>query len=109
MAFRKRSVPDLPPANTSASFSTNYVNTVPTRCDLEMAASSNLHDRGRDLETSTSLLREQCSYESVRDERQFTFRAVLVGLAVGTIVCFSNMYFGLQSESLGELGVSGRR
>lgn len=30
-------------------------------------------------------------------ERQFTARAVLVGVLVGTIVNFSNMYFGLQS------------
>ncbi|KAL1842982.1 hypothetical protein VTJ49DRAFT_3459 [Mycothermus thermophilus] len=27
----------------------------------------------------------------------FTLRGVLVGLAVGTIICFSNMYFGLQT------------
>lgn len=27
----------------------------------------------------------------------FTLRAVLVGLAVGTVICFSNMYFGLQT------------
>ncbi|KAF7549992.1 hypothetical protein G7Z17_g6016 [Cylindrodendrum hubeiense] len=29
--------------------------------------------------------------------RSFTVRAVLVGLAVGTVICFSNMYFGLQT------------
>ncbi|KAL2265616.1 hypothetical protein VTJ83DRAFT_6716 [Remersonia thermophila] len=27
----------------------------------------------------------------------FTLRGVLVGLAVGTVICFSNMYFGLQT------------
>lgn len=27
----------------------------------------------------------------------FTARGVLVGLAVGTVICFSNMYFGLQT------------
>jgi len=27
----------------------------------------------------------------------FTFRGVVVGLAVGLIICFSNMYFGLQT------------
>lgn len=33
------------------------------------------------------------------DEPQnFTLRGILVGLGVGLIVCFSNMYFGLQSE-----------
>lgn len=29
--------------------------------------------------------------------RSFTARGVLVGLAVGTVICFSNMYFGLQT------------
>ncbi|KAK4242181.1 OPT oligopeptide transporter protein-domain-containing protein [Achaetomium macrosporum] len=29
--------------------------------------------------------------------QSFTARGVLVGLAVGTIICFSNMYFGLQT------------
>lgn len=29
--------------------------------------------------------------------RSFTFRGVLVGLLVGLVICFSNMYFGLQT------------
>ncbi|KAF5586723.1 hypothetical protein FPANT_7159 [Fusarium pseudoanthophilum] len=29
--------------------------------------------------------------------RSFTLRGVVAGLAVGTIICFSNMYFGLQT------------
>lgn len=37
--------------------------------------------------------------EHEEDEKQFTLRAVLVGLLVGSIVCFSNIYFGLQSKS----------
>lgn len=32
------------------------------------------------------------------NQQQFTARAVGVGLLVGTIVNFSNMYFGLQSQ-----------
>jgi len=36
---------------------------------------------------------------------QFTPRATAVGLLVGTLVCFSNMYFGLQSEFPGGGGV----
>ena len=39
---------------------------------------------------------------------QFTLRATLVGLLVGTLVCFSNMYFGLQSEFPGGGCVSTR-
>ena len=32
------------------------------------------------------------------DQRQnFTVRGVLVGLAIGVVICFSNMYFGLQT------------
>jgi hypothetical protein len=35
------------------------------------------------------------------DEQQnFTIRGILVGLGVGLVVCFSNMYFGLQSQFL---------
>ncbi|KAI8093891.1 OPT oligopeptide transporter protein-domain-containing protein [Halteromyces radiatus] len=30
-------------------------------------------------------------------EQHFTWRAVLIGLLIGTLLCFSNMYFGLQS------------
>ena len=32
-----------------------------------------------------------------RDVHEFTFRAVLAGLAIGSLLCFSNMYFGLQT------------
>ncbi|KAG1083807.1 hypothetical protein G6F42_022058 [Rhizopus arrhizus] len=31
------------------------------------------------------------------DESHFTFRAVACGLLIGTLMCFSNMYFGLQT------------
>ncbi|OZJ04883.1 hypothetical protein BZG36_02520 [Bifiguratus adelaidae] len=31
------------------------------------------------------------------EERQFTLRAAVVGLAIGTLLAFSNMYFGLQT------------
>lgn len=29
--------------------------------------------------------------------RSFTFRAVIAGLAVGTVICAANVYFGLQT------------
>jgi OPT oligopeptide transporter protein len=35
---------------------------------------------------------EQCS-----EDQQLTARSVAVGLAIGTLACFSNMYFGLQT------------
>lgn len=31
------------------------------------------------------------------DGQSFTWRGILVGLAVGLVICFSNMYFGLQT------------
>eukprot|EP01135_Chromosphaera_perkinsii_P006535 Nk52_evm7s539 gene=Nk52_evmTU7s539 len=31
------------------------------------------------------------------DSKQITLRAVIVGLMIGTLLCFSNMYFGLQT------------
>lgn len=58
--------------------------------------------------TDTDAIIEEAEYQrgaerrflaSHADEPQnFTARGILVGLGVGLIVCFSNMYFGLQSE-----------
>lgn len=35
--------------------------------------------------------------EDADEDRSFTIRGVLVGLVIGVIICFSNMYFGLQT------------
>lgn len=35
--------------------------------------------------------------EHAEEGQNFTVRGVLVGLAIGVIICFSNMYFGLQT------------
>ncbi len=35
--------------------------------------------------------------ERVEEGHNFTLRGVLVGLGIGVIICFSNMYFGLQT------------
>lgn len=35
--------------------------------------------------------------ERVEEGQNFTVRGVLVGLVIGVIICFSNMYFGLQT------------
>lgn len=37
--------------------------------------------------------------EHGHEPQNFTLRGILVGLGVGLIICFSNMYFGLQSRS----------
>jgi len=100
MTFRKRSAPDLPAAISFVPFSSDNVDTISTRRDLEVTVSGTSPARGSDLETSTLSGGQQRSpYNKTRDDCQFTGRAVLAGLAVGTVVCFSNMYFGLQSGS----------
>lgn len=33
----------------------------------------------------------------VPGEKQFTLRAVFVGILIGAVLCFSNTYFGLQT------------
>lgn len=35
--------------------------------------------------------------DRAKDPRNFTFRGVAVGLVIGVVICFSNMYFGLQT------------
>ena len=35
--------------------------------------------------------------DSAAQPQNFTIRGVLVGLAIGVVICFSNMYFGLQT------------
>ncbi|KAG0024244.1 hypothetical protein BGZ81_007762 [Podila clonocystis] len=37
------------------------------------------------------------TYHSPKDLPQFTWRAVGVGVAIGALLCFTNMYFGLQT------------
>lgn len=45
--------------------------------------------------------REELNFlsEHGHEPQNFTVRGILVGLGVGLIICFSNMYFGLQSRS----------
>ena len=49
----------------------------------------------------TSLLQRDDAQEFLAEQAEqgqnFTLRGVLVGLAIGVIICFSNMYFGLQT------------
>jgi hypothetical protein len=35
-----------------------------------------------------------------KDAHEFTARAIAAGLAIGTLLCFSNCYFGLQVSGL---------
>jgi hypothetical protein len=40
---------------------------------------------------------DESMYEEPVIEGDFTLRAVVVGLAVGCVLCFTNIYFGLQT------------
>ena len=53
-------------------------------------AGSLLHTRGR--REAEGLVSDQAN-----QEQNFTLRGVLVGLVIGVVICFSNMYFGLQT------------
>lgn len=61
-----------------------------------------------DTDIDTEAVIEEAEYQRGAERRflanhadepqNFTLRGILVGLGVGLIVCFSNMYFGLQSK-----------
>ena len=57
-------------------------------------------DDDDDAADSSLLYRDDASKflaEQVEQGQNFTIRGVLVGLVIGVIICFSNMYFGLQT------------
>ena len=53
---------------------------------------NNAADRARRRSEARHFLAERAG-----EGQNFTLRGVLVGLAIGVIICFSNMYFGLQT------------
>lgn len=53
---------------------------------------NNAADRARRRSEARQFLTERAG-----EGQNFTLRGVLVGLAIGVIICFSNMYFGLQT------------
>ena len=58
-------------------------------------------DRETDDSPDASLLRrdeaQKFLAEQAEQGQNFTIRSTLIGLAIGVIICFSNMYFGLQT------------
>lgn len=66
--------------------------------DLMDDSASNVSDNGA---PDASLLQRDDAQnflaEQAEQGQNFTIRGVLVGLAIGVIICFSNMYFGLQT------------
>ncbi|KAH8148730.1 uncharacterized protein LAJ45_07073 [Morchella importuna] len=83
---------DSETSTPSSSHSSSSLHFTPPDTDVEMeslTAPTAVHtDTGTD---------PRLENEEKVDTRQFTTRAVGVGLLVGTIVNFSNMYFGLQT------------
>jgi OPT family oligopeptide transporter len=66
----------------------------------EMAAAAADETRGGatpDVHSLAGLVQVSDQGEAARDEPQLTFRASVVGVLVGGLMCFSNMYFGLQT------------
>lgn len=54
-------------------------------------------DRGGDSDAAPRLAEGPHAARLLPEGRHFTFRGVAVGLLVGLVICFSNMYFGLQT------------
>ena len=71
------------------------------------------HHNNTDDEDETTELRRQRSNtrrflaSHASEGQNFTIRGVLVGLGVGLIICFSNMYFGLQTGWVSSMVSSG--
>lgn len=91
-----------PPCLMLFFFPSPFPSSPPPPDSLEMESLA--HDARWDLESPPRHVEHRGSSE-VRhfpvihtNQQQFTTRAVVVGLLVGTIVNFSNMYFGLQSQ-----------
>ena len=59
----------------------------------------NFHDRSLNLDEDCSLLRDE-DVESEKISKEWSTASVFVGLFVGTILNFSNTYFGLQTGEL---------
>lgn len=57
------------------------------------------YERAEEIEVQTPIHAGDRDYlaEQAAQPQNFTLRGVLVGLAIGTVICFSNMYFGLQT------------
>ena len=59
----------------------------------------NQHDEANQIALNSHQRSEAYQFlaERANEDQNFTLRGVLVGLAIGVIICFSNTYFGLQT------------
>ncbi|KAF2267543.1 oligopeptide transporter-like protein [Lojkania enalia] len=72
----------------------------PRRLTSDSERNHELHDTdeaplGRSISQRSSA--RQYLSEQALQPQNFTLRGVVVGLAIGVVICFSNMYFGLQT------------
>lgn len=65
--------------------------------DVDSDADSHIDDSGLDASLLQRDDAQNFLAEQAEQGQNFTVRGVLVGLAIGVIICFSNMYFGLQT------------
>ena len=65
--------------------------------EVNSDAHSNIDDSGPDASLLQRNDAQKFLAEQAEQGQNFTVRGVLVGLAIGVIICFSNMYFGLQT------------
>ncbi|KAF1950877.1 OPT superfamily oligopeptide transporter [Byssothecium circinans] len=65
----------------------------------ERTDGEDVHDEDAPLSQNTTRRSGRKKYLAERSSQpqNFTLRGVLVGLAIGVVICFSNMYFGLQT------------
>ncbi|RMZ73780.1 oligopeptide transporter [Pyrenophora seminiperda CCB06] len=94
VSIQLQHLPSMAPDRGSASFANERVG----------RRTSNAEDRDRDEDdalVSRSTPPEEAGAYNLADQasqpQNFTLRGVLVGLAIGVLICFSNMYFGLQT------------
>lgn len=90
--------PPKPPNEGSSLLSSSSPSTSSPRADTPSSSSSST---GSSLgHANPTFGPDQTGYANPRpaiEGESFTLRGVLVGLAVGLVICFSNMYFGLQT------------
>lgn len=65
--------------------------------EIDPDIDSNINDLGLDVFPLQRDDAQDFLAEQAEQGQNFTIRGVLVGLAIGVIICFSNMYFGLQT------------
>ncbi|KAL0470834.1 oligonucleotide transporter [Neurospora intermedia] len=83
--------PAAPPSTSSEPTDTN------TDLPLTPSSSSPSSSSSSLSSSSDSSLHPHSQPRPLIEGKSFTARGVLVGLGVGLIICFSNMYFGLQT------------